>query len=216
MYSISRSFGKRKKLSLFLRAHAHCGDQVKSPLSLRTLSITIRLPVSSTLLAISWAVDGVRGQLFNPSHRRCLALLLVIWVRCCDTQYGSPSCQTPPQPRPRQWAFGGGPATTALITPARHQHLPSHASDRCRSWSATPGIWPAVTLAFSARHNGGGSRAGNPHPRSRPRLCCPALPPWRPHRTVGRQVLGNAGEHAPGWERRRPRMGKTLPHIKWR
>jgi hypothetical protein len=40
------------------------------PLSLHTLSITIRLLVSSTLLAISWAVDGVRGQLFNPSHCR--------------------------------------------------------------------------------------------------------------------------------------------------
>ncbi len=40
------------------------------PLSPHTLSITIRLPVSSTLLAISWAVYGVRGQLFNPSHCR--------------------------------------------------------------------------------------------------------------------------------------------------
>ena len=26
--------------------------------------------MSSTLLAISWAVDGVRGRLFNPSHLR--------------------------------------------------------------------------------------------------------------------------------------------------
>ncbi len=40
------------------------------PLSPHTLSIIIQLLVSSTLLAMSWAVDGVRGQLFNPSHHR--------------------------------------------------------------------------------------------------------------------------------------------------
>jgi hypothetical protein len=120
-----------------------------------------------------------------------------------------------PRPRPRRWAFGGGPATTALITPARHLPLPSHASDRRRSWSVTPGVLPAVTLAYSARHDGGGDCAANPRPRPRPRLSCPAPPPWRPHCTVGRQVPGGAGERAPGRGRRRPRMGKTLPRI-WR
>jgi hypothetical protein len=46
------------------------------PLSPHTLSITIQLPVSSTLLAISRAMDGVRGQLFNPSHRRLPCTLI--------------------------------------------------------------------------------------------------------------------------------------------
>ncbi len=121
-----------------------------------------------------------------------------------------------PQPRPRRWAFGGGTATTALITPARRQHLPSHASDRRRSWSVTPGIRPAVMLAYSSRHDGGGSHAANPGPRPRPRLCCPAPPPWQPHRTVGRQVPGGTGERAPRRGRRRPRMGKTSPCIRRR
>ncbi len=119
------------------------------------------------------------------------------------------------RPRPRQWTLGSGPATTALITPARRRRLPSHASDQRRSWSVTPGVRPAVTLAYSARHNGGGGRAANPPPRPRPQLHCPAPPPWQPHRTVGRQIPGGAGEHAPGRGRRRPRMGKTLPRI-WR
>jgi hypothetical protein len=58
---------------------------------------------------------------------------------------------------------------TALIMPVRHRWLPSHASDRCRSWSVTPIVWPAVTLAYSPRHDGGGGRAAKPVP--------PTLPP---------------------------------------
>ena len=42
----------------------------------RIVSIAIPLPVSSTLLAISPAVDGVGGRLFDPSHR-ALALSAV-------------------------------------------------------------------------------------------------------------------------------------------
>ncbi len=122
----------------------------------------------------------------------------------------------PPRPLPRRWAFGGGPATTALITPARRWRLPSHASDRRRSWSVTPGVRPAGMLAYSARHDGGGGRAANPRPQPCPRLRCPAPPPWRPHRTVGCQVPGGAGKRAPGRGRRRPRMGKTLPRIRRR
>jgi hypothetical protein len=58
------------------------------PLSPHTLSITILLPVSSTLLAIFWAVDGVRGQLFNPSHRRlpcaCISYLGLALRQACE------------------------------------------------------------------------------------------------------------------------------------
>jgi hypothetical protein len=61
---ISRSF--EKKNHLFFRPHTHTVETKKNLPSLsaplQTLSITIRLPVSSTLLAISPAVDGVRGQ----------------------------------------------------------------------------------------------------------------------------------------------------------
>ncbi len=48
--------------------------------------------------------------------------------------------------------------------PVRCRWLPSHASDRCRSWSVTPRIRLAVTLAYSAQHNGGGGRAVKPAP----------------------------------------------------
>ncbi len=85
--------------------------------------------------------------------------------------------------------------------------MPSYASDRRRSWSVTSGVRPAVTLAYSARHDVGGGRAANPRPRPRPRLRCLAPPPWRPHRTVGRQIPGGAGERAPGWGRLRPASG---------
>ncbi len=47
----------------------------------------------------------------------------------------------------------------------------------------------------------------NPCPRPRPRLRCPAPPLWRPHRTVGRQVPGGAGERAPGRGRLCPASG---------
>jgi hypothetical protein len=119
-----------------------------------------------------------------------------------------------PRPQLQPWACGGRPATTALITPARRRRLPSHASDRRRSWSVTPSVWPAVMLA-SARHNGGGGCAVNPHFRPRPQLRCLVPPPWQPHCTVGRQVPGSPGKHAPGQGRRHPQMGKTLPRI-WR
>ncbi len=120
-----------------------------------------------------------------------------------------------PWPRPQQWAFGSGTATTALITPARRQRLLSHASDRRRSWSVTPGIQPALTLAYSIRHNDGGGRAANLPPHPRPQLCCPAPPPWQPHRMVDLQVPGGTGESAPRWGQRRLQIGKTLLHI-WR
>ncbi len=35
--------------------------------------------------------------------------------------------------------------------------MPSHTSNRRRSWFVTPGVWPAVTGAYSAQHNGGNS-----------------------------------------------------------
>ncbi len=70
----------------------------------------------------------------------------------------------PPPPQPQQWACGSGPATTALITSARCQRLPSHASDQRMSWSVTPSIQPAVMLAYSARHDCSGGRAAKPVP----------------------------------------------------
>jgi hypothetical protein len=118
-----------------------------------------------------------------------------------------------PWPRLRRWACGNGPATTALVTPARRRHLPSDASDRRRSWSMTPGVRPAVTLVYSARHDGGGGRTANPHPRPHPRLHCQMPPPWQLHCMVGHQVPGGEGKRAPGWGQRRPRMGKTSPRI---
>jgi hypothetical protein len=75
-----------------------------------------------------------------------------------------------PQPQPQQWACSGRPATTSLITPARRRWLSSHASNQCRSWSMTPGIRLAVTLVYSARHNGGGGHA--------PKPASPSLPPY--------------------------------------
>jgi hypothetical protein len=83
---ISQSFGKRKKIISF-SAHTRTPWRPSKipPLSPHTLSITIQLPASSTLLAISWAVDGVRGQLFNPSHRRSPCASIGIWDRGhCD------------------------------------------------------------------------------------------------------------------------------------
>jgi hypothetical protein len=48
--------------------------------------------------------------------------------------------------------------------PARHRQFSSHASDRHRSWSVTPGIWPAVTLAYAAWQDGGSGHAAKPVP----------------------------------------------------
>ncbi len=109
-----------------------------------------------------------------------------------------------PRPRPRRWACGGGPARTALITPARHRRLPSHASDRRRSWSLSLGVRPAVTLAYSARHDGGGGRAAKP-----------ATPPPPPTPLPGAAPLADpphVGPQGPGRRRRaRPRTGTMAP-----
>jgi hypothetical protein len=112
-----------------------------------------------------------------------------------------------PRPRPRRWACGGGPATAALITPARRRRLPSHASDRRRSWSVTPGVRPAVTLALPPGTMAAAAAPRNPRPRPGPRISCPVPPPSRPHRTSGRKVPGGAGERAPGRGRLRPASG---------
>jgi hypothetical protein len=82
-----------------------------------------------------------------------------------------------PRLRPGQWACSGGPAMTVFITPARRRQLPSHASDRRRSWSVTPGIRPAVTLAYSARNDGGGSRAAKPTSPPPPLTLLPSATP---------------------------------------
>ncbi len=137
---------------------------------------------------------------------------IILPTTCPPTpRHGLARCS--PRLRPRQWACSSGPVMKALIRPTRRRRFPSHAFDWRRSWSVTPGVRPAVTLVYSARHNGGSSRSANPRPCPRPQLRCPGLPPWQPHRTVGHQVLGGTGKHAPGWGRWRPRMGKTLPHI---
>jgi hypothetical protein len=47
----------------------------------------------------------------------------------------------------------------------------------------------------------------NPRPRPCPQLRCPAPPPSRSHRTVGRKVPAGAGKRAPGWGRLRPASG---------
>ncbi len=107
--------------------------------------------------------------------------------------------EMPPRPRPRRWACGGGPATTAIITPARRRRLPSHASDRRRSWSVTPGVRPAVTLAYSARHDGGAAKPAPPPPSLTP------LPGAAPLTTPP-----HGEPPGPGRRRRaRPRTGTT-------
>jgi hypothetical protein len=108
----------------------------------------------------------------------------------------------PPQPRPRRWACGGGPATTALITPARRRQLSSHASDRRMSWSVTHGVRPVVTLAYSARHDHGGG-------------CVVKPPPPPPNQLPGAAPLAtppHGGPLDPGRCRQaRPWMGTTAP-----
>jgi hypothetical protein len=110
----------------------------------------------------------------------------------------------PPQSRLQQWACGGGPATTALITHAGRRRLPSHASNWCRSWSMTPGVRPAVTLAYSARHDGGGGRAAK---------SAPAPPPPTP--LIGAAPLAiplHGGPPGPGRRQgSRPRTETTAP-----
>jgi hypothetical protein len=73
----------------------------------------------------------------------------------------------------RWWAGHNSP----VIIPARRQRLPSHASDWCRSWSAAPGIRPAVVLAYFAWHDGGGGPASKPAPPPLPPTLLPAAPP---------------------------------------
>jgi hypothetical protein len=109
-----------------------------------------------------------------------------------------------PRPQPQRWACSGGPARTALITPARHRRLPSHASDRRRSWSLSPGVWPAVTLAYSTRHNGGGGRAAKPAPPPLPPTQLPGAAPLADPPLIGLQGSGLG-------RRARPRTGTTAP-----
>jgi hypothetical protein len=130
----------------------------------------------------------------------------------CATPWPRARCS--PRPRPRRWAFGSGPATTALITPASRRRLPSHASDRRRSWSVTPGVRPAVTLAYSARHDVGGGRAANPRPRPRPNSAARRHPLGDPTaRWAARSWAAPASappdgdDGAPGWGRLRPASG---------
>jgi hypothetical protein len=107
-------------------------------------------------------------------------------------------------PPPATWACGGGPATTALITSARRRRLPSHASDRRMSWCVTPSVRPAVTLAYSARHDGGGGRAAKPAPPPPPLTPLPGAAPLAtpPH----------GGSPGPGRRRRaRPWTGTMAP-----
>jgi hypothetical protein len=73
---------EKKIISFSACTHTPWRPSKIPPLSPHTLSITIRLPMSSTLLAISWAMDGVRGRLFNPSHRRlpCASICYSGWA----------------------------------------------------------------------------------------------------------------------------------------
>ncbi len=79
------------------------------------------------------------------------------------------------------------------------------------SWSVTPGVRPAVTLAYSARHDCGGGRVAKPASSPPPPTPLPGAASWRPQRTVGRQVPGGAGERALGRGRRRPGRGRLCP-----
>jgi hypothetical protein len=137
----------------------------------------------------------IRARFIHPSGGRRK-------IRPLAPRRGPARCS--PRPRPRQWACGGGPAMTVLITPARRRRLPSHASDRRRSWSVTPGVRPAVTLAYSARHNGGDGRAAKPASPPPPLTSLPSATPLvtPPH----------GGPPGPGWRRRAcPWMGTTAP-----
>jgi hypothetical protein len=91
--------------------------------------------------------------------------------------------------------------------PARCHHLQSHASDRCRSWSVTPSVRPAVTLA-STRHDGGGAalrtRVPAPAPDSSARRCPLGNPTaqWAARsRAVPVSVPPDKDDGAPGWGR---------------
>ncbi len=76
---------KKKRMSLFLRAHAHRGDQVKSPLSLRTHSL---LQYGSPWALLYWPYLGTWMELEDNCSIHlivdCLALLSVIWDWHCN------------------------------------------------------------------------------------------------------------------------------------
>jgi hypothetical protein len=100
----------------------------------------------------------------------------------------------------RRWAAHDSSA----VMPARRRRLSSHASDRRRSWSAAPGVRPAVTLAYSAWHDGGGGRASKPAPPPPPSTPLPcAAPSATPQ---------HGGPPGPGRRRRAcPRTGMMAP-----
>jgi hypothetical protein len=110
----------------------------------------------------------------------------------------------PPQQQPQLWARCGGLAMRALIKPARRQRLPSHTSNRGRSWSVTPDVRPAVMLAYSAWHDGSGGRATKPAP---PPLFPTLLPGAAPLATPPHGGLPDPGRH----QRVCPRTGTTAP-----
>ncbi len=92
----------------------------------------------------------------------------------------------------RWWAGDNSPCHAVM--PARHQQLLSHASDHRRSWSVTPGVRLAVTLAYFARHNGGSGRAAK---------SVPAPPPLTP--LIGATPLATPPHSGPPGPRRRRR-----------
>jgi hypothetical protein len=111
------------------------------------------------------------------------------------------------------------PATTATMglrrqagddSPYRAREVPAVAEPRLRPaqvlGSMTPGVRPAVTLAFSARHDGGGGRAAKPAPPP-PSPSPTPLPGAAPLATPP-----HGGPPGPGRRRRaRPRTGTTAP-----
>ncbi len=138
---------------------------------------------------------------------------------CCTTHPPAPCCglaSCSPRPRPQQWACGGGLATTALITPMRHWCLPSQASYRCRSWSVTPGVRPAVTLVYSSQNNGGSGHATKPMPLPPPPPPTPLTEtaPLANSPHGGPPGPGQRGKRAPGQGRWCPWTGKTLPRTR--
>jgi hypothetical protein len=97
----------------------------------------------------------------------------------------------------RQWAGNNSLA----IAPVRHRRLPSHASDRRRSWSMAPGVQLVVTRAYSAWHNGSGGGAAHPTPAPAPAPTpgsvtrCPH--PRQPRRAVGQRPASGGIDHQP-------------------
>jgi hypothetical protein len=91
------------------------------------------------------------------------------------------------------------------------RRLPSHATDRRRSWSVTAGVRPAVMQAYPSRHDGGGVRARKPVPPP------PPPPPTPPPGTTPPATPPRVGPPGPGRRRRvRHRTGTTAPRIQRR